>query len=125
MDAIRKTIEWQVGGRNFLLKSVGDRIELQTRDGQVLDLSKEEWRGLAAALAELGLGEAGPKKDLPDRNGQPWEAVEDDDLRQAWRAGMTVSEIASRHLRTKGAIASRLLRLQLVTTKDEAEVRKA
>lgn len=60
------------------------------------------------------------KKSLPDMAGRPWGEKEDQALLAAFGAGTTVKDMAAKHGRTLGAIASRLVRLGKI--KDRAEV---
>lgn len=50
-------------------------------------------------------------KALPDNAGRPWSEKEDQDLLALFDSGIPVKEIAQRHCRTLGGIASRLVRL--------------
>ncbi|QBQ56237.1 hypothetical protein [Nitrosococcus wardiae] len=50
------------------------------------------------------------------RAGQPWSDKEDLFLRRSFENGISIGELSSRHLRTKGAIRSRLEKLGLLVS---------
>jgi len=54
------------------------------------------------------------KRTRPDRQGQPWTADEDRQLRKEHEAGQKPKTIARKHHRTTGAITSRLTKLGLL-----------
>jgi hypothetical protein len=49
------------------------------------------------------------------RAGEPWSSNEDIVLRRAYESGLDVDKLVKRHLRTSGAIRSRLVKLGLLT----------
>jgi predicted GIY-YIG superfamily endonuclease len=51
---------------------------------------------------------------VDERQGRAWLPGEDQTLREAYLAGMPVSDIAQRHLRSRQAIRKRLIRLGLL-----------
>jgi len=53
------------------------------------------------------------------RAGQSWSEQEDEQLRQEFSRGINLQIITEIHCRTQGAIASRLVHLQLVNRRDE------
>jgi hypothetical protein len=53
------------------------------------------------------------------RAGLPWLAAEDQQLRDEFAAGINIQIITEMHYRTQGAIAARLVHLQLVSNRDE------
>lgn len=61
--------------------------------------------------------------DAPGATGRRWSEAEDDGLADGWSAGETVSALAERLGRSTGAITARLVRLALVSTRDEARAR--
>jgi hypothetical protein len=111
------TIEWRVGGRPFSFRSVGPQAVLRTPDGQIVELTYEEWRALARAIGECpGSPERSvATRSLPASAGRPWTADLDRRLAEEWRSGRRVEELASLFGRTVGAIEHRLLRLGLTT----------
>ncbi|MEO7453560.1 MAG: hypothetical protein ABIV13_02215 [Fimbriimonadales bacterium] len=54
-------------------------------------------------------------KTLPTRAGAPWTSKENEELVAGHRSGLTESELAGLHQRTRGAIQRRLLRLGIIT----------
>ncbi len=58
---------------------------------------------------------------LPSNAGRSWSEIEDKELIACFDAGAPVKNIATKHRRTFGAIASRLVRLGRI--KDRAEAR--
>lgn len=60
-------------------------------------------------------------ESLPSNAGRPWTENEDRELLSLFDSNVLVKDMAQKHGRTQGAIASRLLRLGRV--KDRAEVR--
>ncbi len=57
--------------------------------------------------------------ELPTRQGTPWSPEEDAALRTAFAQGNSIAETAARHQRTSGAIRSRLVKLELITSNGE------
>jgi hypothetical protein len=51
------------------------------------------------------------KGTLPDNAGKAWTTEEDNQLIEAFEQGASISELAIRHSRTRGAISARLIRL--------------
>jgi len=64
---------------------------------------------------------AGRKNLLPGNAGLPWTEEEDRDLLASFDAGTPLKDVATKHSRTQGAIASRLVRLGRI--KDRSELR--
>jgi hypothetical protein len=77
-------------------------------------------RALYMAIAGLPRGRQAPKPADEARAGQPWSDAEDQELRNAIAAGMQIRAIARAHKRTDGAIESRLVRLGLFESRDDA-----
>ena len=59
-------------------------------------------------------------KNGPIRAGEGWSSQEDEEVRRAFTLGQPLSVIARRQQRTRGAIAARLVRLGLVSNRQEA-----
>ena len=76
-------------------------------------------RALAMAVSALGQADLLEKRrtQLPENAGKPWGLAEDQDLLEQFRQGVGVDALAKKHGRTKGAIASRLVRLGEVEDK--------
>lgn len=54
------------------------------------------------------------------RAGEAWTSIEDQDLQYGFHCGRSLGELCEHHGRTDGAIFSRLVRLGLVPSKQEA-----
>jgi len=54
------------------------------------------------------------QQSLPNKNGEPWSESEEKELVEEFADGLSVQDIAARHVQTKGAITSRLARLGLM-----------
>lgn len=78
-------------------------------------------RALFAAIAALEVSESRPARraDLPLQAGKAWNAEEDAHLREGFAAGSTAAELAEAHARSVGAIRSRLVRLGLISERDQ------
>ena len=70
---------------------------------------------------EKNLKSTSRKSNLPDNAGKPWSDEEDKQLEDEYKSGMTVTEITKLHLRTRGAIQSRLIKLGLVIVPPDFE----
>jgi hypothetical protein len=57
---------------------------------------------------------------LPNNAGKPWTEVEDTSLLAEFDKGESIGTIALAHNRTKGAIASRLVRLGRISDRFQA-----
>lgn len=75
------------------------------------------------AMDPAGAKPPKPKKDLPDRNGKPWTPDEDQQLVSAFKAGAPNSQIETRHQRSSGGIAARLVKLGLIEDRGEYRAR--
>lgn len=67
-------------------------------------------RALHAALAELKIP---AQKTTPANAGELWTVEEDNQLRSEVQSGMPVGKIAAAHARSRGAIRSRMVLLEL------------
>lgn len=63
-------------------------------------------------------------KVLPERAGKPWDQNEDNQLISAFDSGMSIVEIANKHQRTRGSIASRLVRLGKIEERNDVYNRR-
>ena len=70
---------------------------------------------------EKNLKSTSRKSNLPDNAGKPWSDEEDKQVEDEYKSGMTVTEISKLHLRTRGAIQSRLLKLGLIVVPPDFE----
>ena len=67
------------------------------------------------ALKQEARGEARKRnRQLPANAGQPWSPEQDEKLASMFDRGTTIRQLAESHQRTKGAIASRLVRLEKI-----------
>ena len=82
-------------------------------------------RALFAALNALNAtpGQERRNPDLPPNSGKAWSAAEDSEMLALFDAGVQVKEIAAKHSRTPGSIASRLVRLGRIKERSEVWVR--
>ena len=75
------------------------------------------WRTMASNFAEVA--PTSPKTG-PDRAGEGWSSQEDREVSQAFTGGSSIAVIARTQERTRGAISARLVRLGLVSSRQEA-----
>lgn len=70
-------------------------------------------RALQLAADALQRAASAQKKNqgLPPSTGKPWAPDEDQALVAAFEAGSTIKQLAAAHLRTNGAVRSRLMKL--------------
>ena len=68
-------------------------------------------RALHTVLNSIDNVSSAQKKARPENAGKPWSQEEDDALRDEYRQGMKASEIAKIHIRSRGAITARLVRI--------------
>ncbi len=59
------------------------------------------------------------ERTLPNNAGKPWSKDEDKLLVEAFDSGVPLSQIAAKHDRTEGGIASRLVRLGKIRERQE------
>ena len=78
-------------------------------------------RALHTAVTTLEKAAKRSSKPQPDNAGKPWTEEEEGNLVSSYRSGKTASEIAAEHNRSKGAIASRLVKLGIVSFKEEVK----
>jgi hypothetical protein len=81
-------------------------------------------RALAIALKALELMKSKAKRISPENQGKPWSTDDDMLLETMFKNGNDVGLLASHFSRTKGAIKSRLLLLQLITKEDKTIIDK-
>jgi len=108
-----------------IIESLADGIDPET--GEILPAqstfnSPQVIRALHVAGAALAKAAKRAERDnsLPGNAGHSWSDEEDQTLLASFDSGTPVKEIASKHGRTQGAIAARLVRLGRI--KDRAEV---
>ncbi|WP_139166975.1 hypothetical protein [Chromobacterium sphagni] len=66
---------------------------------------------LAARALQLVENREQARRALPDHGGHPWSELEDNQLLQAFDAGLPLKQIAADHGRSRSAISARLVRL--------------
>lgn len=120
----RKTVEWSVNGRDFCFVADDQVGELRTPDGEIITLRMEEWRSIADSIGQSSAPKPRPKMDRIASSdapniGQRWSRELDERLASLWRSGASVDELARQFGRNKGGISSRLVRLGLVTNREE------
>lgn len=78
-------------------------------------------RALDSALLELHRTKSndGAEKQLPSNAGKPWSLIEEARLVEDFDAGMSNAELADTHRRTRGAIRSRLVRLEKLAPSED------
>ena len=78
-------------------------------------------RSLYVAVNELDKAEKRSKmrRSLPENAGKPWTAEDDKELSKMFDKGCTTSDICTYFKRTKGGIASRLVRLGIIRDRDD------
>lgn len=59
------------------------------------------------------------KAELPDNAGKPWKSEEDAELTSRFDSGMDINEMSQLHGRTRGSIASRLVRLGKINERSD------
>jgi hypothetical protein len=117
---LSRSVAWNVQGRQFRFTTAGDRLMLQTSDG-ALTLSLYEWQGVAAALAAMH--PAPPQRVSPAPvTRRAWSEADDGALCRGWYAGIGLGGLAGALGRSETAVATRLVRLDLVG--DRAEARR-
>ena len=85
-----------------------NKAELITPDGQVLELSKSDWR-LVRRVVREGIRSSQDTKDTPN-GGASWSHNDSHQLISMWENELSVKEIALELGRSVGAIKSRLRR---------------
>jgi len=66
---------------------------------------------LAATALQQAASTARKNQSLPSSTGKPWTPDEDQALLAAFDSGSKIKQLAAAHLRTNGAIRSRLMKL--------------
>ncbi|MGU5847888.1 hypothetical protein [Aeromonas hydrophila] len=66
---------------------------------------------VAKQSLEASISSQKRKSDLPENAGKPWRPDEDEMLANNFDSGSRIDELSKIHKRTKGSIASRLVRL--------------
>lgn len=76
-------------------------------------------RALHTAVTTLEKAAKRSSKPQPDNAGKPWTVDEEAKLVDSYRTGKTGAELAAEHNRSKGAIAARLVKLGVISFRDE------
>ncbi len=75
-------------------------------------------RALYAVIQSVGKKK---ERKLQPNAGQPWTQEEEQRLLEGYHAGQSITQLATTHGRTRGAIESRLQRLGELPQRDEGE----
>lgn len=73
----------------------------------------------AKILGESHLPPSKPAKVLPEKAGAPWKPEEDAQLLHEFDNGASIAQLMALHQRTRGSIASRLVRLGRISERSE------
>ena len=76
-------------------------------------------RALHVAGAQLEKAEKRASKPLPENSGKPWTEADDKTLFRMYEQGVSRKEICEYFKRSSGGIASRLVRLGAIQSRDE------
>ncbi|MGS6585231.1 hypothetical protein ACW68H_08540 [Vibrio diabolicus] len=113
-----------------IISALSDGVNPETGE----DLSDESCfnqpqiiRALCVAKQKLEASIAAEKRksDLPENAGKPWKSDEDEMLSKGFGSGLSIDELSNSHKRTKGSIASRLVRLGKVNERSDVYVRES
>lgn len=125
-----RIVRWNHDGLKIELRIMDERIVLESDDGQRFDAPRIVWDTLLQALQPSSSKSARnrPKssksEDTVGNQGQPWTTQMDEELRRMWAHGETTVQTLSHHFgRTSGAIAARLVKLDIASSRDEANSR--
>jgi hypothetical protein len=77
---------------------------------------------IGVATIEQAMDRASRRAQLPRNIGRTWTAEENSQLHDAFQAGVTLTDIAARHGRTKRAIEARLEKLGLITAEQRSTI---
>ena len=69
---------------------------------------------------ERGEAQEAPEAEQASNAGEPWTLAEEALLRAEYQSGMSCAVLAKKHRRTRGAIASRLVRLGVIACRRDA-----
>ncbi len=126
---MRETIAWLEWGEREVFRlsrledTHGEAARLTLPGGEVVELRKDDWLQVAVAVNRLFASQpvSLSKREPLDNTGKPWTKALDVDLAsrwaegtQSWQKGPALGELATYFGRTKGAITSRLVKLNLV-----------
>jgi hypothetical protein len=128
-----RVVKWEQQGKNIEVRISGDRIEISSDDGQSFKADFEVWSTFSSILGSSKVSRKPsrkkPSQEKPDgthqNQGQPWSAELDEQLKLMWESGETTRNLSAYFGRTTGGIASRLVKLGIVESRDEARSRKA
>ena len=99
-----------------LVRLQGERARLVTPEGGGVELTRETWLRLAEVVGQMfGVrAPAGPPRRRAANHGRPWTEPLDAEFTARWRQGETVAALATRFGRSRSALKSRLVTLELV-----------
>lgn len=110
-----------------IIEALSDGVDPRSGDllapGSPID-SSDVIRALHAAITAIDceMRRRGRRAVLPPQAGKPWPLEDDQKLAELFDSGQPVSAIAKAFQRTRGAIASRLVRLEKVSDRQSAFV---
>ncbi|MNU26947.1 hypothetical protein D3C71_153300 [compost metagenome] len=127
-----RSFKWEQHGLKVELRIADDLIELISDDGQAIKAPRDFWETVSSVIASCKPKKAPQKKvrrEVADstrpNQGQPWSPSLDEELRQMWETGGTARDLAAHFGRTTGGIASRLVKLGVVDSRDAVRARNA
>jgi hypothetical protein len=127
-----RSFKWEQHGLKVELRVAEDLIELISDDGQAFKAPRDFWETVSSIIASCKPKKVTQKKarrevtDITRPNqGQPWSPSLDEELRQMWEAGRTARDLAAHFGRTTGGVASRLVKLGIVESRDDVRARNA
>lgn len=123
-------MEWSVADRRFRFETGRSRSDLVLPDGEIIGLSNVEWAAVADAIRVMvkkGARRQSPLKPVSEKERGPstgarWTEGHDAMLVHMWNDGnATIGDLMKALDRNEGAITSRLVRLGIVASRDEAQ----
>lgn len=125
------TMAWSVADRRFELSAGRGRSHLVLPEGEVVELSNVEWAAVADAvrlLVKKGARKQSPLKPVSQKErglatGERWTDDKDARLVRLWtEERATIGDLMKAFDRNEGGITSRLVRLGVVASRDEAQI---
>jgi hypothetical protein len=125
VDGFVYVAEWAIDGQQYSLRQTSTGALFAIADGRFLELKTDEWLQLADAINRMHDSTVARAVSTHSESrlmnaGKPWNSELDAELAEKWNAESSIAEIARHFSRTTGAIASRLVRLGLVESREDA-----